>query len=210
MQEKNSHADYSHPLETILPSSRKFEDIIEMLDLSVAQPSWTILPTRMKQGRSGCAAVVDYNRDIVVTGGYNRYDGRLNSVEVFDTHNQVWKPTHSIPPLLTARSWHSLVALKNGRILVALGGRTNTDIASTLVELFILDNNGNDVQWIPMPSIQVGRRGFAAFATTTTTPPGILVAGGRDNNGKTLNMMEFMQEPLQDDLVYWSLIFGRS
>ena len=40
--------------------------------------SWTILPTRMKQGRSGCAAVVDYNRDIVVTGGDNFTDGFLN------------------------------------------------------------------------------------------------------------------------------------
>ena len=210
MQEKNSHADYSHPLETILPSSRKFEDIIEMLDLSVAQPSWTILPTRMKQGREGIAAVVDYDGDIVVTGGYNDDDGCLNSVEVFDTHHPVWKTTHSIPPLLTGRAHHSLIALKKGRILVALGGLTKTDVASTLVELLMLGNDGNDVQWIPMPSIQVGRRGFAAFATTTTTPPGILVAGGRDNNGKTLNMMEFMQEPLQDDLVYWSLIFGRS
>ena len=148
----------------------------------------------MKQGRTGCAAVVDYNGDIVVTGGRNNHDGRLNSVEVFDTHNQVWKPTHSIPPLLTARSWHSLVALKNGRILVALGGRTNTDYASTSVELFMLDNDGNDVQWIPMPSMEVGRRRFAAFATTTTTPPGILVAGGRDF---ALDTMEFLQEPSQ-------------
>ena len=185
---------------------RKDEDSIEMLDLSVAQPSWTILPTRMKQARYRFAAVVDYNGDIVVTGGFNRDDLRLNSVEVFDTHNQVWKTTHSIPPMLTARSWHSLVALKNGRILVALGGRTNTDYASTSVELFMLDNDGNDVQWIPMPSMEVGRRGFAAFATTTTTPPGILVAGGYGNNYKTLDTMEFVQEPLQDDLVYWSLL----
>ena len=182
----------------------EYEDSIEMLDLSAAQPSWTILPTRMKQGRTGCAAVVDYNRDIVVTGGCDEDDGLLNSVEVFDTHNQVWKTTHSIPPLLTAREFHSLVALKNGRILVALGGSTNTDRASTSVELFMLDNDGNDVQWIPMPSIQVGRRGFAAFATTTTTPPGILVAGGYGNNYKTLDTMEFVQEPLQDDLVYSS------
>ena len=32
------------------------EDSIEMLDLSVPKPSWIILPTRMKQGRGGCAA----------------------------------------------------------------------------------------------------------------------------------------------------------
>ena len=150
--------------------------------------------------------VVDYNKNIVVTGGGNRADGFLNSVEVFDTHNQVWTTTHSIPPLLSARSWHSLVALKNGRIIVALGGRTNTDDASTSVELFMLDNDGNDVQWIPMPSMEVGRLGFAAFATTTTTPNGILVAGGEDNDRKTLDTMEFVQEPLQDDLVYWSLL----
>ena len=32
------------------------EDSIEMLDLSVPEPSWIILPTRMKHGRGGCAA----------------------------------------------------------------------------------------------------------------------------------------------------------
>ena len=52
-----------------------YEDSIEMLDLSVPEQSWIILPTRMKQGRDGSAAVVDYNGDIVVTGGFNKADG---------------------------------------------------------------------------------------------------------------------------------------
>ena len=39
--------------------------------------------------------VVDYNKNIVVTGGGNYIDGLVNSVEVIDTHNQVWKTTHS-------------------------------------------------------------------------------------------------------------------
>ena len=62
---------------------RKGEDTIQMLDLSMSEPSWTILPTRMKQGRSGCAAVVDYNGDIVITGGYNQDGKILSSIEVF-------------------------------------------------------------------------------------------------------------------------------
>ena len=148
----------------------------------------------MKQGRTGCAAVVDYNGDIVVTGGRNNHDGRLNSVEVFDTHNQVWKTTHSIPPMLTGRFYHSLVALKNGRILVALGGMTRLYFAMTWVQLLILENDGNDLQWILVPPMKFSRRRFAAFATTTTTPPGILVAGGRDF---ALDTMEFLQEPSQ-------------
>ena len=182
----------------------KHEDSIEVLDLSVSQPSWTILPTRMKQRRWGCAAVVDYNGDIVVTGGDNKDDGFLDSVEVFHTHNQVWQSTRYIPPMLTVRCDHSLVALNRGRILVALGGESSTEYASKSVELLMLPNDGNPLQWIPMPSMKVGRRAFAAFATTTTTQPGILVMNGEDNDEKTLDTMEFLQEP--SNLVYWILL----
>ena len=185
----------------------KDEDSIEMLDLSVPQPSWTVLPTRMKQGRTGCAAAVDYNGDIVVTGGFNIADRFLSNVEVFDTHNQVWKPTRLLPQMQTGRSGHSLVALKCGRILVALGGSTNTDFASTSVEFLVLD--GCPPEWTPMQPMKVGRCFFAAFATTTTTQPGILVAGGQDNGIKALDTMEFLQEPSEQGIIYWSLLNGK-
>ena len=97
---------------------------------------------------------------------------------------------------------------KSGRILVALGGQPNMDSASTStsVELLMLEKDGNGLQWIPMLSIKVGRRRFAAFATTTTAKPGILVVGGRDNEHDSLFTMEFLQEPSKDDIVYWSLL----
>ena len=77
---------------------------------------------------------------------------------------------------------------------------------STSVELLMLEKDGNGLQWIPMPSIKVGRRRFAAFATNTTTKRGILVVGGRDNEHDSLFTMEFLQEPSKDDIVYWSLL----
>ena len=77
---------------------------------------------------------------------------------------------------------------------------------STSVELLMLEKDGNGLQWIPMPSIKVGRRRFAAFATNTTTKRGILVVGGRDNEHDSLCTMEFLQEPSKDDIVYWSLL----
>ena len=181
----------------------KHEDSIEMLDLSVSQPLWTILPARLKQGCTGCVAVADNDGDIIVTGGHNGHGIDLNSVEVFDTHNQVWKPTRPLlPPMLTGRSHHCLISLKSGRVLVALGGWTNTGDSSISVEFLMMENNGNPLRWIPMPSMEVGRCGFAAFATTTTTQPGILVAGGN----RHWTSMEFLQEPSKQDFVYWTLL----
>ena len=169
----------------------------------MSEPSWTILPTRMKQGRSGCAAVVDYNGDIVITGGYNQDGKILSSIEVFDTHNQMWRPAVSVPPMPIGRSYHSLVALKSGRILVALGGIPESyglPSSSTSVELLILENHGNPRQWIPMPSMQFARSCFGVFATITATKPGILVVGGMGVRHEPLDTMEFLQEPSEEDL----------
>ena len=178
-----------------------------MLDLSVAEPSWTILPTRMKQGRHGCAAVVDYNRDIVVTGGYNEDDRDLNSVEVFDTHNQVWKATHSIPPMLTARSGHSLVALKNGRILAHWEDRPRRILrrhrwsCSCWKTMGMMYNGYPCHPWrsavVALPLLQQPPRPhpeFSSWVAKTTIAR------------HWTRAMGFVQEPLQDDLVYWSLL----
>lgn len=187
------------------------EKTVEVLDLSMPKRGWTVLPTRMQQGREGCAAVVDSHGDkIIVTGGYNNNDGYLNSIEVLDTH-QGWKPILSLPPMMTARSDHQVVSLQGGRILVVLGGTTNSEFATKTVELLRLENNGRAPQWIRIPSLETWRTSFAAFATTTTTTttntrPGILVIGGWDLGWNTLDSMEFLEEPSEQDMVYWTLL----
>ena len=172
------------------------ENTIEVLDLAVPSRGWTLLPTRMKQGRYGCAAVVDYRGDILIIGGYNHNHNHnnkvvlLNSIEVFDTRNQVFfnsaitTTTRSLqPPMLSGRCGHGAITLNNGRILVVLGGKTIKDGASTTAELLILDDDGNR-QWTPLPSMKTGRKNFAAIAAVmkATSEEGILVAGGLTQN----------------------------
>ena len=147
----------------------------------MSQLEWTVLPARMKEARYACAAVVDYNGNVVVTGG-SVHNGAISTVEVFDTRNQVWESAHSLPPMLTPRAFHSLVALDNGRVLVALGGTTRTAYATASVELLRLDNDGKPLQWIPMPSMNNAGNSFAVVATTITAPSGILVASPWDGN----------------------------
>ena len=157
------------------------ENTIDMLDLSMSKPEWTVLPAPMKEARYAFAAVVDYSGNIVVTGG-SLDNGTTSTVEVFDTPNQVWKSAHSLPQMLPPRAFHSLITLDNGRVLVALGGRILQSPATASVEFLRLDNDGKPLQWIPMPSMNNAGNSFAVVATTITAPSGILVASPWDGN----------------------------
>ena len=179
-------------------------DTIEVLDLSVSTPSWTYL-TRMKEPRYHCAATVDADANIIITGG-RCGEELLNSVEVFDTRNQVWNS--SLPPMLSRRYEHCIVALREGKLLVAIGGQVRKWESTASVELLQRDDGG-PLRWIPLPSINVGVAGFAAFAATTTTQQGIFVGGGRidfryENVVDTVEFLQVAYTPR--DLVYWNVV----
>ena len=186
------------------PNGVKQEDTIEVLDLSSTKPAWTVVSERMKKGRSGCAAAVDFVGKVIVTGGYNDNDKPLDSLETFDTLDQVWTSTLPLPPMSTPRASHRVVAFNNGRLLLAMGGSTDKGITNTL-EVLRIHNDGNPMQWIPIPPMNTPRRDFAVFAiTNTTTKQGILVAGGSDEKNRLDTMEEFPVS--EQDIVYWTLL----
>ena len=126
------------------------------------------------------------------------------SVEVFDTHNQTWKPEPALPPMLRPRRSHRLVALNKGRTIVALGGSKNVNETRT-AELLSLSNDGNPLQWIPIPSMNTKRDDFGAVMASTTQP-GILIAGGDNRQCQSLDSMEFLPEPSEEDILCWTLL----
>ena len=195
------------------PHKERYEDTIEMLDLSLPSKrrEWTLLPSRMREGREGCSAVVDFNGNIVVTGGFS--DGRyLDSVEVFDTRNQEWR---RLPRMLSRRAHHSVVSLDNGRTIVAIGGcdcgcpRSSERLSAIkTAELLRLDNGGKALYWIPIPSMNTARAYLGALALTSGTQPGIFVYGGGPGEWAShkhlATTLEFLPNPSPRDIIYWT------
>ena len=186
------------------PQEQRYEDTIEMLDMSLPSDrrEWTLLPSRMKQARKGCSAVVGFNGTIVVTGGeYNEWPRKkvLNSVEVFDTHTQKWRSTMPLPPMLSPRAYHSTVSLNNGKTIIAIGGCA---CGTKKPELLRFDNDGNALEWVPIPSGNTALALFVGFALTSGPQPGVYVYGW----GHRSDTMEFLPNPSTRDITYWTLL----
>lgn len=182
------------------------EDTIEVLDLSSTPGSttWTVLPARMQKPRYHCAAAVDCNGNIAVTGGFNKTELYLNSLEVFDTRNGVWIPTPSLcPPMLNPREGHAMVALNGGRVLVVMGGKTESITCSPKAEMLCIDKDGNKPpQWIELPPMSNRRAWLAAFATAiTATKQSVVIAAGGSDGKSQYNTVELLKLPYP----YWDL-----
>ena len=103
----------------------------------------------------------------------------LSSVEVFDTHNQVWKPTQSIPPI--AADWPLSSQTRHSQERSNHSSHREDGPTRMMHGVVNVGERWECSTMDPIPSMKVGRHFFAAFATTTTTiQPGILVAGGQD------------------------------
>ena len=179
------------------PDLYRYEDTTEVLDLSGKPTTWTLLPERMETARARCAATVDSKGNIVVTGGYNKRQKTLDTVEMFDTNLQTWKTTPALPPMSTPRSDHTVVSV--GKLLVAIGGYTDESTATASAESILMDNDGNHPprQWTQLPSMNKARASFGAFATTiTTNQEGVVVAAGWDGKNEA-DTLELLQLPSQ-------------
>ena len=177
-------------------------DSIEVLDLSLALPSWRILPQRLKKKRKGCQAVVDPKNpnNIIVVGGFN--STYLRCCEVVSLQEGQEEQTRTIPSLMTPRCGHAMVLVEN-RFLVVMGGRNGCVGYLSSVEVLDLDEAPEQQQWHPLPSMSTGRFRFAAFYSPRNRK--IVVAGGRGFNG-TIDVIEEMevkvdQEPGRSGLV---------
>ena len=199
------------------PHSLREEATVEVLDLSSMSttspcPEWIVLPEELTTRRTSCAATVDCNGNIVVTGGYNEDDGLLDTMEIFNTERQVWDSTVPLPPMSTPRLNHGIVAINDGQLIVVMGGETNKGITPS-VEGLCFDNNsdGNPPRWITLPPMNTARSSFAVLVTkstaaaTATQRDIVVVAGGRDDNKNPLDTMELLQ-PTQDDIEYWTVL----
>ena len=86
----------------------------------------------MNETRSEAACVI-YEENIVVSGGYHRWN--LNTVESYDVFGNIWTP---MPSMIERRYGHSLVCVKSK--LIAVGGtflNTNCEVFDKLSYKFV-------------------------------------------------------------------------
>ena len=155
--------------------------------------SWKLLPQGMRTRREGCAAVFhSVSGRIIVTGGGDRQGENLcvhNSCEVYDTQGQSWNQT-KLASMSTARAGHASVIVHDN-LLVVIGGIDDSGTATAKVEALWLDNDDDSqAEWIALPPMSTPRACCAAFVTPGGQ--GIIVAGGRDASGTTLDSMEVL------------------
>jgi N-acetylneuraminic acid mutarotase len=135
---------------------------LEPFALAGADPSW--IPTgSLNIPRSGHTATLLANGKMLVVGGYDNPNNRLNSAELYDPASGRWSITGS---LNTPRAGHTATLLSDGKVLVA-GGHTFPN--ST--ELY----DPATGTWSVTGSLNIARYGH----TATLLPDGrLLVAGG--------------------------------
>ena len=195
------------------PEHDRFEDSVEVLEeeegalaaanaptttTTTTTSKWRLVPSGMRTGRTGCAAVFhERSGCIVITGGYNDIDGHLNTCEIYDVHRQVWKEPSTLPPMSCCRAWHSSVIVQ-GTLLVVMGGKGHDETAIPGVEMLNLDNllerptphGASSSSWIRLPPMNAPRYSFAAYGTTRELQ--IIVAGGLDGTNR-LDTMEILE-----------------
>ena len=127
---------------------------VEVLDLSVDPPEWSMLEKNMSCGRWGCA-VVSYRDRLYVIGGHNG-TGPLKSSEVYLESTGEWR---SLPDMSVARS-QCAVAVINECIYV-LGG---TDAEGMHHSCEVYDMATNTWSSTALPDMKVARSGCCAAA----------------------------------------------
>ena len=168
-------------------------EVLEDSDDDDRAKSWKLLPQGMRTRREACAAVFhSVSGRIIVTGGVDWQGGNRcvhNSCEVYDTQGQSWNQT-KLAPMSTAREWHASVIVHDN-LLVVIGGIDDSNTVTAKVEALWLDNDDDSQEeWIALPPMSTPRACCAAFVTPGGQ--GIIVAGGRDASGTTLDSMEVL------------------
>ena len=88
----------------------------------------------MKQRRSDASCAVFEGR-IVVTGGCNRNNGILNTVEAYDHIDDSWS---KMPNMVESSKSHKSVAIKNKLYVVTGFGNTNSEVFDSNSNTFVL------------------------------------------------------------------------
>ena len=95
--------------------------------------TWNIV-ARMKQRRSKSSCTVFEGR-IVVTGGFNRNIGRLNTVEAYDHIDNSWS---KMPNMVESRADHKSVTIKNKLYLVRSLLKSDVEVFDSFSHKFVL------------------------------------------------------------------------
>jgi hypothetical protein len=148
--------------------------------------SETIAPMAMRRKCFGACALSDGCR-VIVSGGESPFTDSVSltgiqrtdptdTVELFDLRTGAWK---SLPPMLSKRSLHFMIALPDDRVLVAGGQgpeQINDDTALSSAELFDPVKN----KWERLPAMHDSRW---AAAVCLTADGDVLVTGGSGVQG---------------------------
>ena len=173
-------------------------DSIEELDVSLATPSWRILPQRLTTKRTEFCAAVDPNNpnNIIVVGGHDEEFNKLTSCEILSLETG---RTRTIPSLTTPRHKHMMVVVEK-RFLVVIGG-------FHLSSVEVLDLDEEPQEWRLVPSMKTARSEGAAFYSATNRT--IVVAGGSDGR-KRVDTIEELQVRLWDPVRFRRRRFAHS
>jgi hypothetical protein len=131
----------------------------------------------MAFARQGHTATLLPNGKVLVAGGYNSANGRLDSSELYDPANGTWSPTGK---LTGPRELHTETLLPNGKVLVAGGLQADVTSGGHLKSAELYDPATGS--WAA-----TGTMGAARILHTMTLLANgkVLVAGGSDD--KTSN-----------------------
>ena len=144
------------------------------------------LTDHMANARFGHKATLLSDGRVLITGGAGRGGDCMSSVtaELYDPASAIWKPTR---PMITARGFHTITVLLNGKVLAAGGNTiarqvlipTVPPICTAIAETAELYDPNSDT-WAPADSMTTRRTG----QTATLLPDGrVLVVGGRSFDG---------------------------
>jgi hypothetical protein len=114
-------------------TARKTLDTAEIYD--PAAGTFTLLASRMTDGRMDHTATLLVDGRVLVCGGWCSTKGRtVASADLFDPHTNTFTPA---PPLPASRHEHAAIGLPNGGVLIAGGLRVEPGVELTLDDLEI-------------------------------------------------------------------------
>lgn len=81
---------------------------------------WSITDSLITLREHGYTITVLKDSNVLIAGGWNRYEGALNKCEIYDIKQNRWR---EIDTLRIKRETHTATLLPDGRVLIAGGGR---------------------------------------------------------------------------------------